>query len=98
MHHLAGHHGVGVAAKTNTRLHGAKLPLSAGIAITLAIGMLAAAQNDTITRSTCATIPNVAIGGSDSSVPIGPALFALVVIGSLGALTLANMRTARRRR
>lgn len=40
MHQLAGHRRVGVAAKTNTRLHGAKLPLSARIAITLAIGAL----------------------------------------------------------
>jgi len=54
--------------------------------------------NDTITASTCSSLSNAAFPGSHPGVPIGPVLFALVVIGALGALTLANVRTARRRR
>jgi hypothetical protein len=54
--------------------------------------------NDKITRSTCSSPPNTAMRGSNPKTPISLALFALVLIGSLGALTVANVRTARRRR
>jgi hypothetical protein len=54
--------------------------------------------NDTITRSTCSTPPNAAFRGSDPSTTTGPVLFSLAVIGLLGALALANMRTVRRRK
>ena len=60
-------------------------------------------DSNTITRSTCATtaspsgsVPNAAFSGSNSGGPVSPLLFALVVIGSLGALAAANVRTARR--
>lgn len=54
-------------------------------------------DTDTITGSTCSTIPNSAFNGSNPSAPIAPTLFAMVIIASLGALATANMRAARRR-
>ncbi len=65
-------------------------------------------DTNTITRSTCSTtassgaaspsggVPNAAFSGSEPSAPMAPVLFALVLIGLLGALTLTNVRTARR--
>jgi hypothetical protein len=53
--------------------------------------------NDRITRPSC-SIPNAAMSGSNRSTPISTLLFALVLIGALGILTLANARMARRRR
>jgi hypothetical protein len=54
-------------------------------------------DTNTITGSTCSTIPNAALSGSNPSAPMAPTLFALVIIASLGALATANLRAARRR-
>ncbi|MGZ8562179.1 MAG: ice-binding family protein [Candidatus Limnocylindria bacterium] len=54
--------------------------------------------NDTINRPTCSTPPNAAFRGSNPNASLGLVLFALAVISSLGALTLATRRTVRRRR
>ena len=54
--------------------------------------------SDRITRSTCSSPPNTAMSGTNPRTPISPLLFALVLIGALGTLTLANARMARRRR
>lgn len=65
-------------------------------------------DTNVITRSTCAPggpggsggfgppTGNTALSGSEPGAPMGTLLFALVVIGSLGVLVTANVRTARR--
>ncbi|MDP9468126.1 MAG: ice-binding family protein [Chloroflexota bacterium] len=54
--------------------------------------------NDTINRPTCSIPPDAAFSRADPGTPLGPVLFALGVIGLMGALSVANLRAARRQR
>jgi hypothetical protein len=50
-----------------------------------------------ITRPNCSTISNTALGSSNPSVPLAPALFTLGVVALIGGLSLASARAGRRR-